>query len=189
MKNQKIAKTILAVALILFGVAAFVWPAVVFNFMGYLIGGGLILNGAILIWEYTKTPKEIKERLYQLVGGIVFVGAGGAMLLIPVAWIQTAMGLIVAIGLALIGIGLVSRALIERYHFDGWIIRLLIGIITLLGSAIVFSRLDAAGDAIARIIGGVAIYIGINNLLGVALIKTKAVNDPNKVDIDFTDTK
>ena len=186
MKNRKIAKIIIAVALILFGASALIWPSVVYNFMSYLIGGGLIVNGAVLIWEYVKTPRDIRERIYQLVGGIAFIASGIALVLIPVTWVKTALGLIVAIGLLIIGIALVSRALLERDHFDGWLIRMLIGIITLLGSAIVFSRLGDAGDTIARIIGGVAVYIGINNLLGIALIKTRSTDDPDYVDIDFT---
>ncbi len=186
MKKNKIMKIIVAVALIGFGGVAMIWPDVVYGFMSYIIGAGLIVNGVVLLIEYASTSKDVVERIYQLVGGIIFIASGIAMLAIPVAWIQTTLGLIVAIGLLLIGLTLISRALIERRHNDGWIIRLLIGIITILGSAIVFSRLGAAGEVIARIIGGVAIYIGVKHILGAVLIKTKSKDDPTQVDIDFT---
>jgi uncharacterized membrane protein HdeD (DUF308 family) len=179
-------KFVIAGLLIAFGAAAMIWPGVVYNVINYVLGIGLIVNGLVLVLEFASIPKEIKDRYYQLVGGGVFILAGIALLLIPISVIQVVIGLFVAIGLLLIGLTLITRALLERRHYDGWVIRLLIGIITLIGSLLVFSKLGDTSEAIARIIGGVAIYIGINNLLGAVLLKPKSKNDPDKIDIDFT---
>ncbi|MFA5235566.1 MAG: DUF308 domain-containing protein [Bacilli bacterium] len=186
MKRSKIMKLVIAGLLIAFGAAAMIKPDLVYGVINYLLGIGLMANGLVLILEFFSIPKEIKDRYYQLVGGLAFVAAGVALLIIPIGVIQVIIGLFVAIGLLLIGLFLISRALLERRHYDGWVIRLLIGIITLIGSLLVFSKLGDTSDAIARIIGGVAIYIGINNLLGAVLLKPRSKDDPDKIDIDFT---
>ena len=186
MKTNRIMKTIISGLLIAFGASSMIWPAFVYGIITYIIGGGLIINGIVLLLEYLQTSVVVKERYYQLVGSVIFVLSGIAMLVIPVSFLQAALGLLIAIGLLLISVSLISRALIEKNHFDGWIIRLLIGIIIFLASMIVFSRLNEAGNALAFVIGGVSIYVGISNLLGTFLIKTTSKDDPHHVDIDFT---
>jgi uncharacterized membrane protein HdeD (DUF308 family) len=186
MKSNRIMKMIISVILIVFGAMGMIWPTFVYGIITYLIGAGLIVNGVVLLLEYFQTSPLVKERYYQLVGSILFILIGTAMLVIPVAIVQAALGLMIAIGLLVISMSQISRALIEKSHFDGWMIRLLIGIIVFLASMIVFSRLNEAGNALMFIIGGVAIYIGISNLLGTFLIKTKSKDDPEHIDIDFT---
>jgi len=186
MKSNRIMKTVISVILIVFGAMGMIWPSFIYGIITYVIGAGLIANGVILLLEYFQTSPLVKERYYQLVGSIAFILSGLAMLVIPVSILQTVLGLVIALGLLVISISLISRALIEKSHFDGWMIRLLIGIITFLASMIVFSRLNEAGNALVFIIGGVAIYIGISNLLGTFLIKTKSKDDPDHIDIDFT---
>ncbi len=186
MNRSKIMKFFIAGLLMAFGAAAMIWPDVVYGVINYVLGIGLMANGLVLVLEFASIPKEIKDRYYQLVGGIAFLAAGIALIIIPIGVIQVIIGLFVAIGLLLIGLVLISRALLERRYYEGWVIRLLIGIITLIGSLLVFSKLGDTSDAIARIIGGVAIYIGINNLLGAVLLKPKSKDDPKKIDIDFT---
>ncbi len=176
----------ISILLIIFGIALMVWPSFVYGIATYILGAGLILNGLILIYDYIQTSKSVKERPYTIVGAIAFILTGLAMLIIPVNWIQLALGLVIAIGLLLMSIGTVSRAILERSHSDSWIIRLLVGMILFLGSVIVFSRINQAGDALAFVIGGVAIYVGISNLLGTVLIKTKTKKDSNHIDIDFS---
>ena len=186
MKNSRIMKLIISGLLIVLGALALIWPAYLYDLISYVLGGGLIAYGLALVIEYFKTPKELGDRYYALAGGAVFILSGIALILIPIAIIETIIGLIVAIGLLLISFALIARSLIERPRFDGWVIRFLIGVITFFASMIVFSNLNAGSDALARIIGGVAVYIGINNILGMVLIKPKSQDDPDKVDIDFT---
>lgn len=186
MKNTKIFKIILSIGLFAFGVIAMIWPPFVYDFISYILGAGIVLNGIVLLVEYFSLPKDTLGREYSLWGGIVFIVAGIALLAIPISVIQIAIGLIVAIGLLLISLVLILRGLMERHRSDGWIVRILIGVITFFGSMIVFSKLADTSDAIVRIIGGVAIYIGINNLLGTVLLKPSSKEDPKKIDIDFT---
>ena len=186
MKNSKLIKIVISGLLVVFGIISLIKPFFLYDFISYILGSGLVIYGFIMLMDFFKAPKEINGRYYGLVGGVTFMLSGIALIIIPISIIQTVIGLVAAIGLLLISFVLVTRALIERPHFDGWIIRLLIGVITFFGSMIVFSNLSATSEALARIIGGVSIYIGINNILGMILIKNKSKDDSDKIDIDFT---
>jgi uncharacterized membrane protein HdeD (DUF308 family) len=178
-------KFFIAGLLMAFGAAAMIWPDVVYGVINYVLGIGLMANGLVLVLEFASIPKEIKDRYYQLVGGIAFLAAGLALIIIPSGSFKSSSA-IRRHRAPVNRIGFDQPAMLERRYYEGWVIRLLIGIITLIGSLLVFSKLGDTSDAIARIIGGVAIYIGINNLLGAVLLKPKSKDDPRKIDIDFT---
>lgn len=186
MKNNNYIKLGVAFVLIIFGVTLMIWPTVLYGVITYVLGGALIISGLLSIHEFFISSAWTSPRYYPLIGGVALIISGLALLIIPVAWIQLGLGLIVAIGLLVIGLATIGRGLLERGITDSWIIRLLIGVIMLLGSLLVFSRLNETSDMLAFILGGVTIYVGFSQLLGTILIRPNAKTDPNHIDIDLT---
>lgn len=172
------------IAAILFGVLAFVWPAITLTALVFLWGAYALVDGAFAIAAGIKIHGENKRWWVLLLEGILSVAAGVLAFAIPGI---TALVLLILIAAWAIVTGVfeIAAAIQLRKYITGEWMLVLAGIASVLFGALLFLNPTAGALAVVWLIGAYAIVFGVLLVaLGIRLhsmIKTSGRMSPRAV--------
>ncbi|HEU0253676.1 MAG TPA: HdeD family acid-resistance protein [Pyrinomonadaceae bacterium] len=172
------------IAAILFGVLAFVWPAITLTALVFLWGAYALVDGAFAIAAGIKIHGENKRWWVLLLEGILSVAAGVLAFAIPGI---TALVLLILIAAWAIVTGVfeIAAAIQLRKYITGEWMLVLAGIASVLFGALLFLNPTAGALAVVWLIGAYAIVFGVLLVaLGIRLhsmIKTAGRMSPRAV--------
>jgi uncharacterized membrane protein HdeD (DUF308 family) len=147
-------------AAVIFGVLAFVWPAVTILTLVYLFGAYAMANGILTFVAASKAPKGYSRLGSLIVGGIVSVAAAMLAFLLPAL---TALGLVILIASWAIVTGIleiVAAVRLRKVITNEWLL-VLPGIASIAFGTIVFFMPSAGALALVWWIGAYTLAVGV----------------------------
>jgi uncharacterized membrane protein HdeD (DUF308 family) len=148
------------VAAILFGVLAFIWPAITILTLIYLFGAYAITNGVLAFIAAFKAPKGFSRLASLVVGGILSILAGIIAFLLPSV---AALSMVILFGCWAIVTGIfeiVAAIRLRQEITNEWLLALA-GVVSIVFGAIVLFLPAAGAMAIVWTIGAYAVAFGV----------------------------
>jgi uncharacterized membrane protein HdeD (DUF308 family) len=148
---------------ILFGILAFVWPAITLYTLIILFAVFAIADGILSFGRAYTASKQGQKWIWPVVGGVVGVGAGVVALVWPG---ETALILLYIIAAWAIVVGIVEilAGVALRQEIRGEWLLILGGVISVLFGVLVFVRPGAGALALVWLIGFYAVVLGLDRI-------------------------
>jgi uncharacterized membrane protein HdeD (DUF308 family) len=148
------------IAAILFGVLAFMWPAITLTVLVFLFGAYALLDGAFSILAGIKSYSEHKRWWLLLIEGCLSIAAGVFAFFVPA---MTALILLILIASWAIVTGIfeIAAAIQLRKHITGEWMLALSGVISILFGALLLYNPAGGALAVVWLIGLYSVLFGI----------------------------
>lgn len=164
LKNRKANYTMSAIICVIIGLVLVIWPGTSTQVVCKVLGGVLMLYGALQILMYALAKERSLYSQGMLVLGVIFAVIGAWILIKPgmiIAAVPVIMGIIIAIhGLH----NAVQAFSLKGLKYEKWWLALLFGVLTIaLGGVLIYNPFKVV-DTVVRVIGIFLIYDGISDI-------------------------
>lgn len=189
LKNLSVSFVVLSILYVLLGLVLLIWPTTVMDGLCYFTGGILLLYGVCAIVGFCRAAERRAGSFLALFLGIVAASVGAVLLLQPLLF-QSILTVILGLYILIDGLLNLKRALeLRRLEHMGWVLYLVLSLITVALGAVVVFRPMLAGVTLVRLIGGSLLYSGAADLWTLFQLSrwTKAYRKTHPVEVDPVD--
>lgn len=182
LKNIKANYTLSAIVCVIIGLVLVIWPGTSTQVVCKVLGGVLLVYGALQIILYLCAREKTFYHQGMLVLGIIFAVIGAWILLKPemiIAAVPVIMGIIIiAHGLH----NTVQAIKLKSMSYEKWWLALLLGILTvILGGVLVYNPFTVV-DTVVRIIGAFLVYDGLSDMWIISrLFKSRKMQEKEQI--------
>ena len=164
LKNVKANYTVSAIVCVIIGLVLVIWPGTSTQVVCKVLGGVLLVYGALQILLYLFAKEKSFYHQGMLVLGIIFAVIG--------AWILVKPEMIIAAVPVIMGIIIIAHGLhntvqairLKGLNYEKWWFALLLGVLTVvLGGVLVYNPFTVV-DTVVRIIGAFLVYDGLSDM-------------------------
>lgn len=191
-KKSVLFSLLFSLIVLVLGVIFLIWPLQIFQIIGYVIGGGLIVLGVWLVIRFFSERDKAAKPLADLVLGIVAAIAGVVLLVQP---IEKLAPYIIAVFMLFCAFYYIKNAFEARSsHYGRWWITALGAVVFIILALICAFVFFESVLLLMRLAGGVMVAISLFNLITGLMqysaarteaknVKTAATEPPIPVDI------
>ena len=164
LKNVKANYTVSAIVCVIIGLVLVIWPGTSTQVVCKVLGGVLLVYGALQILLYLFAKEKSFYHQGMLVLGIIFAVIG--------AWILVKPEMIIAAVPVIMGIIIIAHGLhnavqairLKGLNYEKWWLALLLGVLTVvLGGVLVYNPFTVV-DTVVRISGAFLVYDGLSDM-------------------------
>ncbi len=149
---------------VIFGILALLLPAITVLVLALLFGAYALVDGIGMLAAGIRGGGDRWQRVAQIVGGLLGVGAAVVTVLWPG---RTALVLVILIGAWALVTGvmeIVAAIRLRREITNEWVLAL-VGVVSVIAGILILARPDVGAIAIAQVIGVYALIAGVLMLI------------------------